>query len=161
MTPTKANAVRKHGAGGATQNNFNSNHTLLDRLDKVRQTGSGRYLALCPAHDDKSPSLAIRELDDGRVLVHCFAGCDVESILGAIGLDMGDLYPPRETEHAKPEKRPFPAVDILRAIAFEALVVVAAAGALLSGELFAVEDRERLAVAVGRIQAALDAGGLQ
>ncbi len=137
-----------------------STGALLSRLNKVRLVGQARWLACCPAHDDKRPSLSIRQLDDGRLLVHCFGGCDVESVIAASGLEMSDLYPPREVDHCRPERRPFPATDILRAIAFEALVVVAAAGSLLSGQPFAAEDRKRLAVAAGRIQAALDAGGL-
>jgi DNA primase len=46
-----------------------SAEALLAHLDKVRRTGAGRWIARCPAHDDKSPSLAIRELDDGRTLI--------------------------------------------------------------------------------------------
>jgi len=40
---------------------------LLSRLAKARQSGTGRWVACCPAHDDKRPSLSIRELDDARV----------------------------------------------------------------------------------------------
>jgi DNA primase len=53
--------------------------TLLSQLDKVRKTGTGTWTACCPAHAAKSPSLAIRELADSTVLLHCFAGCGVES----------------------------------------------------------------------------------
>lgn len=134
--------------------------TLISRLERVKRIGSGRYLALCPAHDDRGPSLSIRELDDGRVLVHCFAGCDVQSILPATDLSFDDLYPPREIDAAKRERRPFPATDILRAIAFEALVVVVAGSTILTGEPLNTIDRERLILAVSRIQAALEAGGL-
>jgi DNA primase len=48
---------------------------FLDKLTKVKRTGNGTWLACCPAHEDRSPSMSVRELDDGRVLVHCFAGC--------------------------------------------------------------------------------------
>jgi len=48
---------------------------LLSSLLKVRKVGIGRWIACCPAHNDSKPSLAIRETDDGRVLLHCFAGC--------------------------------------------------------------------------------------
>lgn len=133
---------------------------LVSRLERVKCTGSGRYQARCPAHDDRRPSLTIRELDEGRILIHCFAGCDVESILSAVGLSFDDLYPPREISITKRERRPFPATDILRAIAFEALVVVVAGSAILTGEPLNAIDRERLLLAVSRIQAALDAGGL-
>ena len=133
---------------------------LISRLERVKQTGVGRYITRCPAHSDRAPSLAIRELDDGRVLVHCFAGCDVQSILSATGLTFEDLFPPRELNHVKRERRPFPATDVLRAIAFESLVVLTTGSAILTGEPLNTVDRERLILAVSRIQAALDAGGL-
>jgi hypothetical protein len=66
---------------------------LVDRLDRVKQTGPSRWLARCPAHADRTPSLAIRELDDGRVLINCFAGCAPGDVLAAIGLSLADLSP--------------------------------------------------------------------
>ena len=48
---------------------------VLRHLKGARKSGS-QWAALCPAHDDSSPSLAISEGDDGRVLLHCHAGCD-------------------------------------------------------------------------------------
>ena len=63
---------------------------ILDRLEKV--TGSkGKWIACCPAHQDKSPSLAVTEADD-RVLVHCFSGCDTQDVTAAIGLNLADLF---------------------------------------------------------------------
>jgi len=63
---------------------------VLDRLKKV--TGSkGKWMACCPAHQDKSPSLAVTETDD-RVLVHCFSGCDTQDVTAAIGLNVADLF---------------------------------------------------------------------
>lgn len=138
-----------------------SAENLLSRLERVKRTGVGRYQARCPAHDDRRPSLSVRELDDGRVLVHCFAGCDVHSVLSSVGLSFDDLFPLREFgQYAKREARPFPAADILRAIAFEALVVAVAGSSMLQGEPFNVVDLDRLFLAVGRMQAALEAGGL-
>jgi hypothetical protein len=69
---------------------------LLSRLDGVRQTGHGKYVARCPAHNDRSPSLAIKECDDGKALLHCFAGCDIEDVVSALGLTFADLMPKRE-----------------------------------------------------------------
>lgn len=129
--------------------------TLLSRLDKVRRSGPDSWMACCPAHEDKSASLSIRHTDD-KTLIHCFAGCSVHEVVGAVGLDIADLFPPRES-HGKPERRPFPAMDALRGIAFEALVVSAAASALLAGHPFTPADRERLILAVERIQSALSA----
>lgn len=134
---------------------------LISRLDRVKKGSKrGTYQARCPAHDDKGPSLTVSEGDDGRILIHCFAGCSVHEVVGALGIEITDLFPPRETHHGKPERRPFPAADVLRAIAFEALIVATAGAALLSGEPFTDEDRERLMLAVSRIQSGLMAGGL-
>ena len=82
---------------------------ILSKLDGVRQTGADSWLARCPAHDDRRPSLSIRELPDGRVLLHDFAGCSVEDVLAAVGLDFDVLYPPSAIDDRRPpERRPFP-----------------------------------------------------
>lgn len=64
---------------------------VLAQLRDVREVGEG-YQACCPSHDDQNPSLSIREGDDGRVLLHCFAGCKVENIAHALNLEMTDLF---------------------------------------------------------------------
>jgi len=137
-----------------------SAETLLSRLKNVKRTGPGRWIARCPAHADKRASLSIRELDDSRTLVHCFAQCSVQEVVAAVGLDMTALFPDREIQHGKPERRPIPAADILRCVAFEALVVSVAASAMLAGEPLNSVDRERLTLAAARLQAAVKAGGL-
>jgi hypothetical protein len=134
---------------------------LLSKLEKVKPTGPTRWKACCPAHDDKGPSLSIRETDSGSTLVHCFAGCSVHEIVQAVGLELSDLFPPRIAgDHARPERRPFNASDALRAIGFEALVVCAAAAALATGDPLSAVDRERLLQAGERIQSALSGAGL-
>lgn len=55
-------------------------------------TGAGRWKALFPTHNDRSPSLSIRQGDDGRVFVLCRAGCAPDSILVALRLVSRDLY---------------------------------------------------------------------
>lgn len=67
---------------------------ILERLEGVRQSGRG-YTCRCPSHDDRSPSLSVAIGDDGRILLHCFAGCEVKNICEAIGLTVGDLFPDR------------------------------------------------------------------
>ena len=63
---------------------------VLDRLEQVTG-GKGKWMACCPAHQDKSPSLAINEADD-RILVHCFAGCETSDVIAALGLTVSDLF---------------------------------------------------------------------
>jgi len=66
---------------------------LISRIDRVKQSGNGRWIACCPSHDDKSPSLSIKELDDGRVLIHCFGGCTPFEVVESVGLNIVDLMP--------------------------------------------------------------------
>jgi putative DNA primase/helicase len=42
------------------------------------------WMARCPAHDDREPSLSIRDGDQGRVLIHCFAGCDQRDVIATL-----------------------------------------------------------------------------
>src|SRR5438105_2949028 len=50
---------------------------VVGRLKRVRRSGDG-YVALCSAHDDRHPSLSIRQRED-RVLLHCFRDCSIEA----------------------------------------------------------------------------------
>ncbi len=68
-------------------------NTILERVQKVKKTGDKKYMACCPAHDDSDPSLAINEANDGRILLHCFAGCPAGDVVAAIGLSLSDLFP--------------------------------------------------------------------
>jgi 5S rRNA maturation endonuclease (ribonuclease M5) len=72
---------------------------VLKRFEKVKKTGS-EFTALCPAHKDKSPSLSIRE-ENGRVLLHCHAGCTFDAVREAAGLDKGDLNGDLSAANAK------------------------------------------------------------
>jgi hypothetical protein len=62
------------------------------KLLHARRTGAGKWQARCPAHKDRSPSLSIREGNQGRVLLHCFAGCTHKEILAKLGIEERDLF---------------------------------------------------------------------
>lgn len=66
---------------------------ILSRLNNVRKSSEGRWMACCPAHTDRSPSLSIREADDGTLLVKCFAGCNISNVMTAVGMTVADLFP--------------------------------------------------------------------
>lgn len=68
---------------------------FLARLSSVRRAGEGRWIARCPAHDDRRPSLSIARGRDGRTLIYCFGGCSPAEVLAEMGLRMVDLYPER------------------------------------------------------------------
>jgi len=135
---------------------------ILPLLHKVRRTQRGRWQACCPAHEDKGPSLALRELDDGRVLLHCFAGCAAGDIVGALGLELGDLFPPPSgPQGQRRERQPFGPLEALRCVGYEALLVLISAANLLAGLPFSEGEMDRLALAVGRIQGALETVGVR
>jgi hypothetical protein len=133
---------------------------LLSRLNKVKKTGNGKWQACCPAHEDRSPSLAIKEAD-GTILLHCFAGCQVADVCASIGVEMSELFPP--TKHEWQGETPikftgglkFNAMDALRALAGEGSVVLLLACDQAEGRVLSQVDRDRLMTAVGRINAAL------
>lgn len=70
-------------------------HDILSRLQGVKG-GGGQWSARCPAHDDKRQSLSISQGKDGQVLLKCHAGCTVESITSALGIEVKDLFQHQE-----------------------------------------------------------------
>jgi hypothetical protein len=64
---------------------------ILDRLEGVQQR-NGYHVARCPSHDDKNPSLSVKEGDDGRALLKCHARCETEKIINALDLKVYDLF---------------------------------------------------------------------
>jgi len=124
---------------------------LLSRLQRVKRTGPGRWIASCPTREDRHPSLAIRELDDGRVLVHDFGGEDVASILGAVGLDLCDLFPAAPGTSAPPTRRPFSASDVLALVAIESSVAVVVCSDVLRSRTVSEADFGRLLTAAQRL----------
>lgn len=74
---------------------------FLSRLEGVTGSG-GHYKARCPAHRDSTPSLSVSLGRDRRILVKCFAGCQTEDVVSAMGLTMKDLFDDVTPEDAFP-----------------------------------------------------------
>ena len=128
---------------------------LLSRLTKVKGR-AGNYIACCPAHEDRNPSLAVKE-QDGKIILHCFAGCSVENIIGAVGMEMTDLFPPSDKPTYTPQpKVRFFASDLLRVIGLEAAIVSVAAYDMAHGKVLPKVDLDRLQLAYQRINTALE-----
>ena len=120
---------------------------LLSKLDKVKSTGAGKWLACCPAHPDKSPSLAIKQTEDVKILIHCFAGCQVTDIVAAVGLDLSDLMP-NDPTYKKGGKPPaFNKYELFDRVVFEAIILSLAIRQLLNGEMLEQSDLSRVAQA--------------
>ena len=125
---------------------------ILSRLERVKRTGRDSWIASCPAHEDHSPSMTLRALEDGRILCRCFAGCPFDSIAAAVGLDWDVWFPEKPIEHAKPLRRPFPAADVLKALSDEVLIVQVLGEDIAHGKAVATDDHARLLVAIERIR---------
>lgn len=126
--------------------------TLISRLQGVRQFGTDRWSARCPAHEDSSPSLSVRLTDD-RVLIHCFAGCAPDDILAAVGLSWRDLFADqwKAAEHAQHARGHLRAKVLDSRISDRdraAWIVRLAAEDLRRGRQHSLEDRAALAQAL-------------
>lgn len=124
---------------------------LLLRLDAVRGR-NGSWMARCPAHQDRSPSLSVKDGGNGLILMHCFGGCGTDAVLGALGLAMTDLFPERLGDFS-PRRGAFSPLDALRALTFESSVVAIETARLAEGQPV---DASRIALAAGRIAEALE-----
>ena len=140
-------------------------HQFLALFDHVKPTASG-WMARCPAHEDRDPSLSIA-VTDRMILIHCFAHCDKPDILDALGLQWSDLYEEEPvTGRPRPRVTPWtPRPPRAQAFAFErhALDCLLAADAILAAaarcedcETWTDEDRDLAMHAMARAYAYQD-----
>jgi len=128
---------------------------LLARLDDPRPTGPDRWRCACPAHGGANPStLSIGVGANGAVLLRCWNGCALEAITTALGMDVLDLFPPRDSSAGPMRRRRMltarQALDLLLA---ETLVVFIVASDVHAQREISAADWGRLSDAVTRIQA--------
>ncbi len=129
-------------------------NNVLQHLSKVKKTSKG-FQALCPAHTDKSPSLSIREGDDGRILLHCHAGCTAEAVVASIGLKLSDLYHPATNTTRRPPPAPgISRSELHKAASFEKTILYFASCDLSRGKTLNATDIARCDLARTRLQTA-------
>ena len=88
---------------------------FLSRLEKVKWNGTDG-VASCPGHDDKNPSLTIKLATDGKIILHCFAGCSVFDICSALELDITDLFPDKIETYEPNQRTYFNPVHVFNAL---------------------------------------------
>lgn len=131
--------------------------TLLARLDRVKPTGPDAWIASCPAHEDRRPSLSIKNVDD-KVLVHCWAGCGAGDVVAAIGLELRDLFERRHTDtYVAPRRPPLPSArELIALLEYDLAVIDIAAGTLERGEALTADDSATLLNAIADVRRILD-----
>ena len=77
---------------------------FISLLKGVKKGSDGQFLALCPGHHDHSPSLSVTEADD-KILIQCFAGCQLADILKPLNLEARDLFLNNHGSTVKSTKR--------------------------------------------------------
>lgn len=122
---------------------------LLSSLTKVKRTGDGRWMACCPAHDDRSPSLTIRQTPD-TVMLYCWSGCSTEEVLAAVSMTFADLYPDHGRD-VRPQR--FNPNDVLQAMAHHAFYVGCVAETMRHRSL-TEDERDRLHKSASMLQQA-------
>lgn len=68
----------------------------LARIRASLQGAKGHESAFegkCPCHDDQAASLSVSRSEDGKILIHCHAGCGTRDVVKALGLEWADLFP--------------------------------------------------------------------
>lgn len=93
-------------------------------LQKGKCIGSNKYMACCPAHEDKSPSLHITLGRDNNILVHCFSGCSQLAVVESLK-SLG-LWPEKEREQKNDKPKYNPANDNRNLESFDRAVLIVA-----------------------------------
>jgi hypothetical protein len=126
---------------------------ILSKLEKVRQRQPNQWSACCPSHEDKSPSLSIRETEDGAVLIFCFSGCSTKSIVDSLCINMSDLFPPKSKSGNEPKRLPrkLTSSQALEILDDEANFIAIAALNLSNQKTLTSTDLKKCAVAASKI----------
>jgi hypothetical protein len=131
---------------------------FLSLLKGVRAAGPGRWIARCPHHNDRRPSLAITKGDRVPILLHCFAGCDPDQIVGAVGLELSDLMPERDPNFNDGERArvavPFTCEQALRCLGTESTFLFVVAADIAAGKPIDQLTKDRVVQAAARINEA-------
>lgn len=118
---------------------------LLDKLEKVRSTGRDKWVACCPVHGDKNPSMSVAE-KDGRVLCHCFScGANGLEVVQALGLSPSVLF-------EKPLEQGYIPKRVYEELEMDRLVIAGYEEMKKAGKPLSYKDFKRVRLARNRIQ---------
>lgn len=132
---------------------------FLDKFEKVKSSGHGKWMASCPCHSDRNPSVSIKD-DNGVILMQCFGcGASGPEIAQALGLDISELFPASDNfdaSKAQYKRSLFPAGQVLEGLHMEIFTAWMIAKDMIENGTIDQETKERLWQTVVRINAALE-----
>jgi len=118
--------------------------TILNRFDKVRNSGQDKWRVPCPVHNGKNFNMSIKECADGTVLAHCFVcGADGPKLVEALGLPMSEIFPPNQ-EYIRPVL-----TKKMQQEALEDEIVLSIAN---QSRTLSLEDKRRVRLAKARLE---------
>jgi hypothetical protein len=118
---------------------------LTSRLHNVRTIRQDQIVAGCPlCQSRKGQPIAVKRLEDGRLLINAFCGCATSDVLGALGMKLADLFPTALGHHLPPARRAFDADTILAALAHELMVADLIACDIDRTGQYDADQRERM-----------------
>ena len=130
---------------------------LLPRLVDVKQHGN-RWTATCPNGHEHKGGLSVAVGGDGRLMLHCFKGCDAEQVLRAVGLRLADLFPERLVPQTSEQRRAMRQAAIQAnwvaargVLTREATICEIATQTILRGDTLSEDDIARVRLAAQRI----------
>jgi hypothetical protein len=94
-TGDRPDGMDRRGGSRPAQSAGDPLAAVLHALGPVHRTGAS-WMARCPAHDDRDPSLSVSVGDTQPVVLHCHAGCSTEAVLSALGLDVAAISTERD-----------------------------------------------------------------
>lgn len=127
---------------------------------KPMEINPTRFRTRSPLRNDRTPSVYISETEDGTLLVKDFGGDSVADMLGAVGVDIASLFPPRPDQHyIKPKRARMAINDLIRFIGNDLRLLLVAARMTINKEPLVDHDMKLLGGAIERITDGLNFAG--
>lgn len=74
-------------------------------LNRLKSTGGNKWVACCPVHEEKTPSLSIKQLDDRSYIMHCFGcGANGVDVFNTLGANKKELFGDKDNGDYIPQK---------------------------------------------------------
>lgn len=134
-----------------------AHNIILSYLSKVKRVGDGKYMASCPCHTDKTPSLSIKIDTDQTILMHCFScGANGVEICAAIGIDQTSLFPPGDGNYRRQDAIGFSSRQLVHSLGDDLVRLLVIANEIKNVNGISEDDRRFVADIAAKVSRGLD-----